>query len=822
MFARAGQWQMAQNALHSGHGRRGARLFARPLARAGAAICLSVFATPARAADAGALVPDIITGGILALGIAAVLLTAALLQRTRARERRLHDKYLVALRAAAQREQALIAQGATLYVWPLETDVPAVHGPEPGLLSRILDGGDAAPLALALAKLREEGDAFTLEVRDGGGIAFRVLGRIVGREPTVVVWPVAEEPARPVARRDDLEAMMAALPVPAALRDWQGKLRLANSAYVSALGIEGVSEISNAPPLIKDEERLAADAAENTSCLRERRYAVVNGQRRAFTVTASPAPGGALITLTDATEIDDALSRLQRHIEAHDETLDRLKTAVVIFGPDKRLIYHNHAYADLWRLDTAFLAQKPDEGEILERLRAERRLPEQRDFAKWKRGRAELYMRAIEPIEETWHLPDATTLRVVVQPHPFGGLLQMFEDVTSLITLEANYNSLIHVQRSTLDYLDEGVALFGTDGRLKLYNPAFLSIWRLDAAALDGEPHADRVIAMLAPLSGGIEVLSDLHLGATGAGERRIASGRISRTDNFVVAWNIVPLPDGANLVSFLDITDSVDAERNLLERNAALVAADKLKTSIVAQISDKLRTPLNTVHGFVQALQMGIGGELPERARGYLDAMFAASSQLNAMVDNIIDLAAIDSGAMELSLKPVEVTRIIKSAEELMRDRCDRAGLLLNIVLPETPGLVMADEARMTQVLFNLLDNAIRYTPGGGTVTLGAEDAGDSGVGEGAAVRFFVIDTGPGIPPELQPKVFERFSSERVGGNSSGPGLGLPLVERIIKMHGGMVLLDSVPGRGTSIYCYVPRAAAAQLGMQAGGHAAE
>lgn len=796
---------------------------ARQVALCAAGLWLS-FMPSAQAAGAGELVPDIVTGGILALGIAAVLLTAALLQRTRARERRLHDKYLVALRAAAQREQALIAQGATLYVWPLETDVPAVHGPEPGLLSRILDGADAAPLALALAQLREEGDAFTLEVRDGGGIAFRVLGRIVGREPTVVVWPVAEEPARPVARRDDLEAMMAALPVPAALRDWQGKLRLANSAYVSALGIEGISEIANAPPLIKDEERLAASAAETTSCLRERRYAVVNGQRRAFTVTASPAPGGALITLTDATEIDDALSRLQRHIEAHDETLDRLKTAVVIFGPDKRLIYHNHAYADLWRLDPGFLAGKPDEAEILERLRAERRLPEQRDFAKWKRARAELYMRAIEPIEETWHLPDATTLRVVVQPHPFGGLLQMFEDVTSLITLEANYNSLIHVQRSTLDHLDEGVALFGTDGRLKLYNPAFLSIWRLDEASLAGAPHADRVIQMLAPLSGGSDKLADLHMGATGAGERRVLSGKIERNDNFVVAWNVVPLPDGANLLSFLDITDSVEAERNLIERNAALVAAGNLKTNFIAQVSDHLRTPLNTVHGFVQALQMGIGGELPARARDYLDAMFAASSQLNAMVDNIVDLAAIDAGAMELSLKRVEVTKIINSAEGLMRNRCDKAGLLLNIVLPDEPGFVMADEARMKQVLFNLIDNAVKFTPAGGTITLGAEDGRGAGMGEGTVVRFFVIDTGPGIPPELQPRAFERFSSERVGGTSLGAGLGLPLVQSIIKMHGGIVMLDSVPGRGTNVSCYVPRPVPQSVALStiSSGHAAE
>ncbi len=757
----------------------------------------------ARAEGASALMPDIVTGGILALGIAAVLLTVALLERTRARERRLHDKYLVALRAAAQREQALIAQGATLYVWPLETPVPAVHGPEPGLLSRILDGSDAAPLALALARLREEGEPFTLEVRDDGGIAFRVLGRIVGREPTVVVWPVAEEPSRPVARRDDLEAMIDALPVAAALRDWQGKLRLANAAYFSALGLEGVSEIENAPPLIRDEPRLAIEAAENTTCLREKRYAIVRGQRRAFNVTTSPAQGGALVTLIDATELDEALSRLQRHITAHDETLDRLKTAVVIFGPDRRVIYHNHAYAELWRLDERFLAEKPDEGEIFERLRAQRRLPEQRDFAKWKRDRAELYTQATEPVEETWHLPDSTTLRVVVQPHPFGGLLQMFEDVTGVMTLEANYNSLIHVQRSTLDNLAEGVALFGTDGRLKLCNPSFGNIWALADDTLSGEPHAERVIETLAALSGGAASLVALRNAATGAGERRVESGEIQRIDGKVIAWNTMPLPDGANLVSFLDVTDRVESERNLAARIAAAEEASNLKTSFIRQVSDLLRTPLNTVHGFVQTLQLGIGGELPARAKEYLADMFTASSQLNAMVDNIVDLAAIDAGAMQLALKPVEVEKIILTARDLMQGRCDKAGLVLNVLLPEEPGLVMADATRMKQVLFNLLDNAIKFTPGGGTVTLGAENGAG---GAGQVVRFFVIDTGPGIPPDRQPYAFERFSSERIGTTSRGTGLGLPLVESIIKLHGGFVALESQPGKGTHVSCFVPR----------------
>jgi PAS domain-containing protein len=127
-----------------------------------------------------------------------------------------------------------------------------------------------------------------------------------------------------------------------------------------------------------------------------------------------------------------------------------------------------------WR--SAGLPPRPSDGEILERLREARKLPEQRDFSSWKRERLALYTNVIDEREEHWHLPRSVTLRVTCQPHPHGGLIFIYADVSNQMELERRFNQLSSVQRTTIDHLSEALAVFGTDGRLKLFNKAFAEI----------------------------------------------------------------------------------------------------------------------------------------------------------------------------------------------------------------------------------------------------------------------------------------------------------------------------------------------------------
>ena len=212
---------------------------------------------------------------------------------------------------------------------------------------------------------------------------------------------------------------------------------------------------------------------------------IVAGTRRILQVIDRPSPGGSAGIGIDATESEAMRADLARTTEAHRRTLDQLSTAVAIFRADQRMTFYNAAFRQLWGLEAAFLDSEPTDSAVLDRLRTARKLPEQADFRKWKAELHEAY-RAIEPRQHEWYLPDGRTLRVVTTPNPEGGVTYLLDDVTERIKLVRRYEALIGVQGETLEALNEGVAVFGSDGRLDLHNPAFARLWRLDSSNLNG------------------------------------------------------------------------------------------------------------------------------------------------------------------------------------------------------------------------------------------------------------------------------------------------------------------------------------------------
>ncbi len=784
---------------------------ARLLAGAGASALAG--APPAAAQgfvlDATAVAEPFAALGLVALAVAGVLFGIGAIQRAKADRQRLTAELAGAQRLAAERAALLSTPDTPLYIFPPGADRPRIYGGDSGRLQRLLATAEGPALRDAIRALRAAGEAFSMGLRDPEAGPVRARGRAAGRNAAVIIEKLADAqpevpapppPPRAAEDRGRFERLLDAAPAAICERDAEGAIVWANAAYAAALGLpDGAAAAAAKAELIPGEAELAAAAKATGEPATERRWAVVGGARRAFDVVATPGPDSVAVAAIDVSALAEAEQRLQRQADAHDETLNRLKTAVAIFGPDMRLAFHNRAYLDLWRLDPAALEGKPSEAEILDRLREARRLPEERNFAAFKKARAELYRSVTEPQEEYWHLPDGTTLRIVVQPHPFGGLLHLYEDVSEKLALERSYDTVVKVQRTTLDHLQEAVAFFGTDGRLKLHNAAFAALWDLDAQALAGEPHVSKVAAMCAALGGEPEDWQAMRDQATGAAERREVSGEMRREDGMALRWSAAPLPDGATLLSFVDLTDSVRAEERLIEKNEALETAGRLKTDFIGHVSYQLRTPLTSIIGFAEAMKAGIGGAPTERQAAYLDTMLAASAELRTQIDNMVDLAAIDAGEFELDLAAVDVPEFMANLTSMVAERCHKAGLELVVVGAEGLGRMTADPARLKQVLFNLLSNAIAFTPGGGRVEFGAR-------AEGAGLHFWVSDTGPGIDPEHQPRAFERFESRRVGQSRRGPGLGLALVRSIVELHGGWVALESRPGEGTKVSCHLPR----------------
>ena len=189
-----------------------------------------------------------------------------------------------------------------------------------------------------------------------------------------------------------------------------------------------------------------------------------------------------------------ASSAAKKTSETSFRGFDRLATAFAVFDAEQRLDNFNQAFVQLWQLDAEWLAGRPKDGEILDRLRLARRLPEKADYQDWKRSWLSAYGSNTEA-DEVWHLPDGRTLHVIADRPAGGGVTYFYEDVTERIALESRYNALIDVQSETLDTLREGVAVFGPNGRLRLHNTAFASIWRLNPLRLESEPHIDEIVS---------------------------------------------------------------------------------------------------------------------------------------------------------------------------------------------------------------------------------------------------------------------------------------------------------------------------------------
>jgi signal transduction histidine kinase len=673
-----------------------------------------------------------------------------------------------------------------------------------------LDVASAEELKRGLDALFEEGRPFTLLIKTRAGGYVEADGRATGGRAILRLRDVAGR-KRDLAKILDQHRLLVrdtragrtllnALPMPAWFRNADGCIEWANDAYVKAVEAQDGAEVRDRQiELLETRQREALRAAlASGTPYRERVHLISGGERKAHDVVVLPLEGATVGAAIDVAALETAQGELIRHVAAYERTLDRVATGVAIFGPDQRLTFFNEAYRRLWQLDADWLATKPSDGQILDRLRELSRLPEVGNYRDWRTKILAGYKTGTE-YEDWWHLLGGRTIHVASAQRPDGGLTYLYDDATERFALEGKYNALIDAQRETLDNLKEGVAVFATDGRLTIFNTAFAKIWRLSRSTLGEGPHIDEIIAQCTTLYDDKRTWARISRAVTGISDRRQAvDGQMTRPDDSFIDFAVSPLPDGATLMTFVDVSDTKRYEQTLLERNEALEAADRLKNQFISHVSYELRTPLTNIIGFSELLSSPRTGELNGKQREYLNDISASSRTLLAIINDILDLATIDAGALELKLSPVKVAAVVDTAVLGVRDRANRARLNLDIRIDETAVEFIADEARVRQVLYNLLSNAIGFSKIRDTIAIAAWH-------EPGLMAFSVEDKGVGIPKEQQQRVFERFESRSQGSKHRGVGLGLSIVKSLVELHGGSMSLESEPGQGTRVTVRFP-----------------
>jgi signal transduction histidine kinase len=221
-------------------------------------------------------------------------------------------------------------------------------------------------------------------------------------------------------------------------------------------------------------------------------------------------------------------------------------------------------------------------------------------------------------------------------------------------------------------------------------------------------------------------------------------------------------------------------------------------KSEFLATMSHELRTPLNAIIGFSEVLQEQMFGTLNERQLSYVEDVLAAGRHLLSLINDVLDLAKIEAGRMDLDLRPVSVGDVLGSGMTMHGERAGRAGIALGLSVEPEEIVLTADERRVRQVVFNLLSNAIAFTPRDGRIDVSAR------LRDGM-VEVAVADTGPGIAPDDLERIFEEFDQGSGAGAEGGTGLGLPLSRKFVELHGGRLWVESSVGAGSTFRFTLP-----------------
>jgi signal transduction histidine kinase len=258
------------------------------------------------------------------------------------------------------------------------------------------------------------------------------------------------------------------------------------------------------------------------------------------------------------------------------------------------------------------------------------------------------------------------------------------------------------------------------------------------------------------------------------------------------------------------DINKALDLKLvQLGETNVALYESNRLKSEFLANVSHELRTPLNSILGFAELLKDSVGTNPDPKAARYLQNILASGRNLLELINDLLDLAKIEAGRMDVRSVPLSLNDLFEGLTNLIKPLTEGRNLEIETAVGAEVPIIESDPSKIQQVLYNLLSNAIKFSPAGGRIDLTAQAF------EGNKVRIEVKDQGPGIEPEKHEVIFEKFRQidGSVTREHSGTGLGLAISRELISLLGGTIGVDSVPGQGATFWVVLP------LKIQPGQH---
>ncbi len=363
---------------------------------------------------------------------------------------------------------------------------------------------------------------------------------------------------------------------------------------------------------------------------------------------------------------------------------------------------------------------------------------------------------------------------------------------------------LTSLREATFGAMNEGISVVDKDQLLVDWNAAYLRMFGLpDDLVRSGVP-METLVRFAAKGGrygvGDVEEIVTERLRRARAGEPQ--AEELTSRNGDVLELRRSPMPGGGTVYSYRDITARKHGEIELHAARLEAERANRAKSEFIAKMSHELRTPLNAVIGFSEIMQNEMAGPIGKDIyREYSGDINASGRMLLSLVNDILDLAKIEAGRFELSEDRVNPVELVDSVVTMLESRARTSGV--DIVLDMASDLpeILADSRSLRQILLNLVSNAVKFTAGGGRVSIAARRAAHGGV------QFRIADTGVGIAAADLPRALEPFG--QVGGRSTtareGTGLGLPISRALVELHGGSLVLESEVGIGTTVTVELP-----------------
>ena len=516
--------------------------------------------------------------------------------------------------------------------------------------------------------------------------------------------------------------------------------------------------------------------------------------------------GGRVHIRTDITYLK------QKQLEAAQQemmlrtTVENIVQGLCVFDAEGRLALWNQNWLNLLRLPAEFARPGTELAEIVlwRAARGDYGPGNPREILARRMGA----LSALDDHVDERVLPDSRAVEVLGVPMPGGGRLTTYTDITVRRNAERALRQKSEVLEATLESVDQGIAMFDREFRLIAANHRYYQLLEFPAEEFGlGTPfttflgHTARR-GDFGPGEVGEQVAERLRLA------RRLQPYSFERVtpDGSVVEARRKPTADGGFVTTYTDITERKRHEDELRTAKTTAERANEVKSLFLAKMSHELRTPFNAIIGFAEMIasrSLGGGRDAIEAYAGYAAEIRDSGQHLLDLLNNILDISKIESGRMAVQIDRFDLRQTLTSAMGMMRALAHEQSITLTLAAQKPLPDTRADERAVRQIVTNLLSNALKFTPDGGRITLGAAPAGDGGF------EIRVSDTGVGIPPDQIERVLLPFEQgdNRYSRSMGGTGLGLALVKGLVELHGGTLRIESEPGQGTTVVAAFPAA---------------